>query len=106
MALNPLMMIPFVLVPVTIVTINYFVFFVGLVHVPIVIQPFTVPIGVSGFIATGGDIKGSLLQFFDLAVSALLYYPFFRAWERVLVAREEDASQLEVVQLPAPAKVG
>ena len=106
MALNPVMMIPFVLVPVTIVTINYFVFFVGLVHVPVVIQPFTVPLGVSGFIATGGDIKGSLLQFFDLAVSALLYYPFFKAWERILVAREGDASQLEVVQVPTPAKVG
>lgn len=105
MALNPLMMIPFVLVPVTIVTINYFVFAVGLVHVPIVIQPFTVPLGISGFVATGGDIKGSLLQFFDLAVSALIYYPFFRAWERILVAREEDASQLEAVETLSPVKV-
>ncbi len=93
MALNPLMMIPFVLVPVTIVTINYFVFFIGLVHVPVVLQPFTVPLGISGFVATGGDIRGSLLQFFDLAVSALIYYPFFKAWERILVTREEAAAQ-------------
>src|SRR2546423_11899537 len=106
MALNPLMMIPFVLVPVIIVTINYIVFAAGLVHVPVVLQPFTVPIGVSGFVASGGDIKGSLLQFFDLAVSALLYYPFFKAWERILVAREEEASQLEAVQVQVPAKVG
>ena len=106
MALNPLMMIPFVLVPVTIVTINYFVFFVGLVHVPIVIQPFTVPIGISGFFATGGDFKGSLLQFFDLAVSALIYYPFFKAWERILVAREEEAKQPEAAQVQTPARVG
>ncbi len=95
MALNPLMMIPFVLVPVTIVTINYIAFAVGLVHVPVIFQPFTVPVGISGFVATGGDIKGSLLQFFDLAVSALIYYPFFRAWERILVAREEAASPPE-----------
>lgn len=93
MALNPLMMIPFVLVPVTIVTINYLVFFVGLVHVPVVLQPFTVPIGISGFVATGGDIRGSFLQFFDLGVSALIYYPFFKAWERILVTREEVAAQ-------------
>ncbi len=95
MALNPLMMIPFVLVPVTIVTINYIAFAVGLVHVPVIFQPFTVPVGISGFVATGGDIKGSLLQFFDLAVSALIYYPFFRAWERILVAREAAASPPE-----------
>lgn len=92
MVLNPIMMIPFVLVPVIIVTINYAAFALNVVHVPIVIQPFTVPIGVSGFLATGGDIKGSILQFFDLAVSALLYYPFFKAWERVLIAREEAAT--------------
>ncbi len=92
MVLNPIMMIPFVCVPVLIVTINYVVFALNWVHVPIVIQPFTVPLGVSGFLATGGDIRGSVLQFFDLAVSALLYYPFFKAWERVLVAREEAAT--------------
>src|ERR1051326_3294814 len=106
MALNPLMMIPFVLVPVIIVTINYIVFSVGLVHVPIVIQPFTVPLGISGFIATGGDFKGSLLQFFDLAVSALIYYPFFKAWERILVTREEQTNQLEAAQVQTPVKVG
>ncbi len=92
MVLNPIMMIPFVLVPVLIVTINYAVFAFGWVHVPIVIQPFTMPLGVSGFLATGGDIRGSVLQFFDLAVSALIYYPFFKAWERVLIAREEAAT--------------
>lgn len=101
MVLNPIMMIPFVLAPVTIVTINYMAFASGLVHVPMVIQPFTVPIGISGFVATGGDIKGSFLQFFDLAVSALIYYPFFKAWERILVAREQATS---VQQEEAPAK--
>ena len=76
-------------VQVIIVTTNYIAFSVGLVHVPMIIQPFTVPIGLSGFIASGGDLRGSLLQFFDLAVSAVLYYPFFKAWERILVAKEE-----------------
>src|SRR5581483_10088916 len=65
MTLNPIMMIPFVLVPCLIVTINYIVFSIGWVHVPVVMQPFTVPLGISGFIATGGDIRGSLLQFGD-----------------------------------------
>ena len=106
MMLNPIMMIPFILVPVLIVTINYIVFAIGLVHVPVVIQPFTVPLGISGFVATGGDIKGSFLQFFDLAVAAVIYYPFFKAWERVLVAREEAASQLEVAPAQTPVTVG
>src|SRR5579871_2570413 len=95
MMLNPIMMIPFVLVPCLLVTINYIAFSSDLIHVPIVIQPFTVPVGISGFVATGGDIRGSILQFFDLAVSAILYYPFFKAWERILVRREEAASRQE-----------
>lgn len=95
MALNPLMMIPFILVPVVIVTVNYLAFSLGLVHVPLVMQPFTVPVGISGFIATGGDIRASVLQAVNLAISALLYYPFFKAWERILVAREEAAAQQE-----------
>ncbi len=95
MMLNPVMIVPFVMVPVIIVTINFIAFSIGLVHVPMVIQPFTVPIGLSGFIASGGDLRGSLLQFFDLAVSAVLYYPFFKAWERILVAKEEAALQEE-----------
>src|SRR5262249_20890688 len=95
MALNPVMMIPFICVPIIIVTINYLALSLGLVHVPLVIQPFTVPVGISGFIATGGDLRGSLLQAIDLVISALLYYPFFKAWERVLVAREEEAPRQE-----------
>jgi cellobiose PTS system EIIC component len=105
MALNPVMMIPFVLVPVIIVTINYIVFAIGLVHVPVVLQPFTVPVGVSGFVASGGDIRGSLLQFFDLAVSAIIYYPFFKAWERILIEREEAAARPEERSERLPAEV-
>src|SRR5579872_5684277 len=93
------------LIPVVIVTINYGVFSIGLVHVPVVLQPFTVPLGVSGFVATGGYLRGSLLQFFDLAVSALLYYPFFKAGERVLVAREETTVQGEESRTRAPVAV-
>src|SRR3989442_12739521 len=93
------------LIPVVIVTINYGVFSIGLVHVPVVLQPFTVPLGVSGFVATGGYLRGSLLQFFDLAVSALIYYPFFKAWERVLVAREEAANQAEESPMRTTAQV-
>lgn len=105
MALNPIMMIPFILVPMIIVTINYIAFSTGLVHVPVVMQPFTVPLGVSGFIATGGDFHGSLLQFFDLGVSALIYYPFFKAWERILVAREEAITQQEESKQLTPVQV-
>jgi PTS system cellobiose-specific IIC component len=105
MALNPLMMIPFILIPMVIVTVNYLAFALGLVHVPLVMQPFTVPVGISGFLATGGDLKGSLLQAINLALSAALYYPFFKAWERILVAREEATPQQEENRAAVTAQV-
>ncbi|MBV9256642.1 MAG: hypothetical protein JO215_01345, partial [Ktedonobacteraceae bacterium] len=49
------------------------------------------------------DLRGSLLQIFDLAVSAVMYYPFFKAWERVLVAREEAAELQEESRTAAKA---
>ncbi len=55
MVLHLLIMIPFILVPVVIVSINYDVVSIGQVHVPIVLQPFTVTIGVTGFVATSAD---------------------------------------------------
>jgi len=70
-----------------------------------VMQPFTVPVGISGFIATGGDIRGSLLQAINLVVSALLYYPFFKAWERVLVAREEAVARQEENRVTVQAEM-
>src|SRR5690349_19934486 len=72
-------MISFILVPLVIASINYDVVSIGLVHIPVILQPFTVPVGVSGFVATGGDFRGSLLQFCYLPVSALLYDPFLRS---------------------------
>ncbi len=105
MALNPLMMIPFILVPIVIVSVNYLAFWLGLVHVPVVMQPFTVPVGISGFIATGGDIRGSLLQLINLVIAAFLYYPFFKAWERILVTREEAAARLEESKQTAKTEV-
>ncbi|MDN4595432.1 PTS transporter subunit EIIC [Polycladomyces subterraneus] len=51
--LNPVLLIPFVAAPAVIVTINYILFATGILP-PIVIQPpFTVPIFIGGFIATG-----------------------------------------------------
>ena len=88
--LNPLLMIPFVLAPVVIVTSNYILFATGVLN-PVVIQPpFTVPIFFGGFIATGGQFLAGLVQLLNVVVAALIYYPFFRAYDKQLAAEERD----------------
>jgi hypothetical protein len=64
MVLHLIMMIPFILVAVVIISIYYDVVSIGLAHVAVVLQPFTIPIGVSGFVTISGDFRGSLVPNF------------------------------------------
>ena len=81
-----------VVLPVLLVIVSYTAMATGLVAPPAGIAlPFTTPIFISGYLATGGHISGTVLQVVNLAISLVVYYPFFRAWDR-LKAKEEHAS--------------
>lgn len=62
------------------VIVSYTAMATGLVAPPAGIAlPFTTPIFISGYLATGGHISGTVLQVVNLAISLVVYYPFFRA---------------------------
>jgi cellobiose PTS system EIIC component len=82
MVMNPVMMIPFIFVPVIVVTVSYFAMDLGLVAKTAgVMVPWTTPVGIGGFLATGGKFSGAILQIFNVVLSAALYYPFFKLWD-------------------------
>ena len=87
--LNPIMIIPFILGPAIIVTINYICFATGILPPVIVQPPFTVPIFFGGFIATGGSIMAGLLQVINVIIATAIYYPFFKYYEKTLLEREQ-----------------
>ncbi|WP_077296422.1 PTS sugar transporter subunit IIC [Virgibacillus pantothenticus] len=95
--LNPILIIPFVLGPAVIVTINYILFATGILP-PVVIQPpFTVPIFFGGFIATGGSWLAGLVQIMNGVIATIIYYPFFKKYEKQLVQQEqEEAAETSV----------
>lgn len=86
--LNPILIIPFILAPAVVVTINYFAFAINLVPRPLIQLPFTVPVFVSGFLSSGGHWQGALLQLVNLIVTAIIYYPFFKMYEAQLLKNE------------------
>lgn len=86
--LNPIMIIPFIVAPAIIVTINYFLFTTGILPPVIVQPPFTVPIFFGGFIATGGSLIAGLVQIMDAIIATIIYYPFFKKYENQLVEQE------------------
>ncbi|WP_026695628.1 PTS cellobiose transporter subunit IIC [Peribacillus kribbensis] len=94
MIMNPIMMIPFIGVPIVVVTLSYFAMDLGLVAKTAgVMVPWTTPAPIGGFLATGGKISGAVLQLFSVVLSAALYYPFFRIWDKQKLQEEGGISK-------------
>ncbi|AVX20336.1 PTS system, cellobiose-specific IIC component [Carboxydocella sporoproducens DSM 16521] len=91
LALNPVMIIPFILAPAMIVTVNYWAMAWGWVARPLYQLPFTVPVLFSGYLSNG-HISGTVLQAVDLLLAALIYWPFFRLWETKVLHTEAEQS--------------
>ncbi|GJM54862.1 permease IIC component [Granulimonas faecalis] len=95
LVLNPTMMIPLILVPVVNVLISYLCLSVGLVGRFVgAIVPWTLPGPVGAFLACGGDWRAAVLSVVLIAIGVAIYYPFFRAWEKQVIA-EEKADEAE-----------
>ena len=77
---NPLMLLPFLLVPLVLTLTSAFAMQLQLVPLPTHSVEWTVPILMSGYEACG-SVSGSLLQLFNLILGTLLYIPFIRLSE-------------------------
>lgn len=88
--LNPMILIPFMLVPTINIVISYFCMSVGLVPLCSgVAIPWTMPVILSGFLATGW--QGAVLQFLLLILGVFLYMPFIKMMDKQYLADEAKA---------------
>lgn len=88
--LNPLMLVPFMLVPTVNIIISYFCMSLGLVPLCTGIAiPWTMPVIVSGFLATGW--QGSVLQALLLVLGVFIYMPFIKMMDKQYLADETRA---------------
>ncbi|MGC5328900.1 PTS cellobiose transporter subunit IIC [Brevibacillus sp. SYSU BS000544] len=91
--MNPLLIIPFILAPIVLVLVSYFAMSTGLVAKPSgVAVPWTTPPIISGYLATGGKISGSVLQLINFFIALLIYYPFFRMWDKQKLEEERSGA--------------
>lgn len=86
MVMNPVLAIPFFLAPVVAVATGYFLTATGFSPRMVVDAPWTTPVGILGFLASGGNIKGALAQIISFATSILIYTPFVLATNRQVQA--------------------
>lgn len=80
--LNPLFIIPFILVPVVLTIISYIAISIGFVPHTTIMIPWTTPPIIGGYLATNGHISGAFLSAVNLAIGFLIYLPFIVLAER------------------------
>ncbi len=89
--LNPIMLIPFNLVPLVMITTQYIAMSVNLVARPTgVVIPWTTPPIISGFLITG-SISGALMQIVNLIIAALIFYPFVKIIDKQNLSKERES---------------
>lgn len=93
LVLNPIMFIPMVFAPIVTLLLGYAAMASGLINYTVgVALPNGTPLILGGFIAFGG-IKGAILQAVLIAVSMLIYLPFFKMMDNQ--ALKEEAGEQE-----------
>ncbi|SFB11037.1 PTS system, cellobiose-specific IIC component [Lentibacillus halodurans] len=94
--MNPLALIPWLLAPVVVTMITYFAMASGIVPKPAgIIVPWTTPVGLSGFLATGNAWQGAVLQFFNMAVVFLIWWPFLKILDKSYYESEKKGEQTQ-----------
>lgn len=76
--LNPTLMLPFILVPMLLQGITYFLMKEHIIGMCIAQVPWTTPIFINGYLITGGDWRAPVWQLIELIVAIAIYLPFFK----------------------------
>lgn len=87
---NPLMAIPYILIVPVCVLLGYGAISAGLMATPYIYVTGLMPIGVVSFLRTL-DIRNAIFDWLLVIPCALIYYPFFKAYERQLIEKEQAA---------------
>lgn len=86
--MNPILMIPFIISPLVATTITWFAMKFDLVKIPFAIVPWTTPPIIGGLLASGFAISVAVITIVNIIVSTLIYYPFFKIYDKQLLEEE------------------
>ncbi|MEC6798159.1 EAL domain-containing protein [Photobacterium sp. S4TG1] len=79
---NPIMIVPFLLVPTVSFIIAYGAIYMGIVPPLSEIHSWLMPPFISGYMATGGAISGAILQLVLVFIGLAIYFPFFKLMDK------------------------
>lgn len=88
--MNPTFFIPWILSPLACGTLTWFAFKFHLLHRIVSIPPWTAPAPIGAMWATNWSVVALFVVGANLIISGLIYYPFFKIYEKQLLADENN----------------
>jgi len=93
LVLNPILGVPFVVVPLTLAVVSYYAMSLGFVARPAYYIPSTVPLPIGAFLATK-DWRSVVLVALNIGIGLAIYAPFVALYERHERDRERKAGEI------------
>ena len=87
--MNPILFIPFVGIPMVNATIAYIAASTDIIGKTISLVPWTAPAPIGAAWSAGWQVSNGLLAIALILLDLILYYPFFKIYEKQLLAQEE-----------------
>lgn len=87
--LNPILAIPFLIVPIVVGVIAYGLTAIGILDIGHNVMWSMLPLGMQNFLMTQNWIN-SVAEYLLMGLSALIYYPFFKVYEKQLLDQAAD----------------
>ncbi len=91
--LNPMLLIPFVCIPLIDTIIAWVAMSLRLVNCAVTIAPWTLPGSIGAFIACGMDWRAAVLNILLIILDTALYYPFFKMYDAQLLKEETEKEE-------------
>ncbi|SKA32669.1 PTS sugar transporter subunit IIC [Photobacterium toruni] len=90
--MNPLLFFPLIIVPMINATLAYFALHLNLVQKMIAMAPWTTPAPIGAMISAAWDYRAFILVVVLMVIDTVIWYPFFKAYEKQLVDQEIDTT--------------
>lgn len=88
---NPYTAIPFFLAPMSSMSVAYFAIKLGLVRAPMAQVAWPIPVGLSGFLGSGGDWRAFVLAVVCAIVAFIIWLPFIKTYDSKLFTEENSS---------------
>lgn len=86
--MNPVLAIPFILAPLVLTTLSYFLTVTGVIPLMMARLPFTMPSPIAAVMSTNWNLMAGVLVIINFVIALAIYYPFFKMFEKQQLSKE------------------